>query len=223
MSQSPSTPTPLEELPFEIQRLILSQAPTFDTLRALVHASPRLHSVYVQDRLPILRDFIEQAFDGFLVHAHAASLSGTDEFQRSRTESMLWGFVATYRQQLANSDSTAAKLSLEDIIQLVRFHQSVIELLTDRYAAWALAALSSSPTSDPLSGTERRRIQRGLYNLQVFCNLCGSRGGDAAYQSSSETPSIASVSFACCQPGRLRRSYVSTRLRGTCTVPLSIR
>lgn len=176
MSQSPSTPTPLEELPFEIQRLILSQAPTFDTLRALVHASPRLHSVYVQDRLPILRDFIEQAFDGFLVHAHAASLSGTDEFQRSRTESMLWGFVATYRQQLANSDSTAAKLSLEDIIQLVRFHQSVIEPLTDRYAAWALAALSSSPTSDPLSGTERRRIQRGLYNLQVFCNLCGSRG-----------------------------------------------
>ena len=89
MSQ-PSTPAPLEELPFEIQRLILSEAPTFDTLRALVHASPRLHSVYVQDRLPILRDFIEQTFDGFLAHAHSAYISGTDEFQKTRTESMLW-------------------------------------------------------------------------------------------------------------------------------------
>jgi hypothetical protein len=65
---------------------------------------------------------------------------------------------------------------LEEIIEMIHFHQSVIEPLTDRYATWALAALSSSPTSYPLSGTERRRIQRALYNLQVFCNLCGSRG-----------------------------------------------
>ena len=61
-------------------------------------------------------------------------------------------------------------------MELVRFHQSVIEPLTERYATWALAALSSSSSSYPLSGTERRRIQRALYNLQVFCNLCGSRG-----------------------------------------------
>ncbi|KAH6842373.1 hypothetical protein B0I37DRAFT_381771 [Chaetomium sp. MPI-CAGE-AT-0009] len=177
---SESPPALLEELPFEIQHLILSQAPTFDTLRALVHASPRLHSVYIQDRLPLLRNVTEQAFDGFLIDAHMAYLSGTDEFQQSRTEPMLWEFVETYRQRLtrtsAPSDSAAAQLSLEDIVQLARFHKSVIEPLTDRYATWALAALSSSPASYPLSGAERRRIQRALYHFQVFCNLCGSRG-----------------------------------------------
>src|SRR5690606_11955539 len=75
-----SAPSPLEQLPFEIQRLILPQAPTFEALCALVHASPQLHSVYVQDRLPILRDFVEQSFGGFLVDAHAEYVSGSKEF-----------------------------------------------------------------------------------------------------------------------------------------------
>ncbi|KAL2137703.1 hypothetical protein VTI28DRAFT_8515 [Corynascus sepedonium] len=78
--QLSSAPTSLEELPFEIHRLILSQAPTFDALHALVHTSPQLHYVYVQNRLPILRNFVRQTFDGFLVDAHAAYLSRTDEF-----------------------------------------------------------------------------------------------------------------------------------------------
>jgi hypothetical protein len=70
----------------------------------------------------------------------------------------------------------AAQLSLEELIQIIRFHCSVIEPLTERYATWALAALSSSPKDAPLSDTERRRIQRALYRMQVFCNVCGSRG-----------------------------------------------
>ncbi|KAK4238270.1 hypothetical protein C8A03DRAFT_33724 [Achaetomium macrosporum] len=96
ISQTSSRARSLEGLPFEIQQPILSRAPTVDTLRALVHASPRLHSVYVQDRLPILRVVVEQNFDGFLVDAHAAYLSGTNEFQQSRSEPMLWEFVEAY-------------------------------------------------------------------------------------------------------------------------------
>jgi hypothetical protein len=179
-AQPSSWPTSLEQLPFEIQRLILPQVPTFDALRALVHASPQLHSVYVQDRLPILRDFVEQSFGGFLVDAHAAYVSGSNEFQQSRSEPRLWEFVDAYQRRLATyvagSSSLAAQLSLEELIQLIRFHCSVIEPLTERYATWALAALSSSPKHYPLSGTERRRIQRALYRMQVFCNVCGSRG-----------------------------------------------
>lgn len=76
---------------------------------------------------------------------------------------------------MAASD-LAAQLPLEDVIQLARFHRSVIEPLTERYATWALAALSSSPETSPLSGIERRRIQRALYRYEVFCNVCGSRG-----------------------------------------------
>ncbi|KAH6847594.1 hypothetical protein B0I37DRAFT_375424 [Chaetomium sp. MPI-CAGE-AT-0009] len=178
---SSSTHAPLESLPFEIHRLILSQSPTFTTLRALVHASPQLHSVYVQDQQPILRDFVAQSFDGFLVDAHAAYLSGRDDFQQSRSHATLWEFIDAYRHRLTTAVATAsdlaAQLPWEQVIQLIRFHHSVIEPLTERYATWALAALSSSPENRyPLSGTERRRVQRALYRLQIYCNVCGSRG-----------------------------------------------
>jgi len=168
-------PAPLEALPFEIQRLILSQVPTIDDLRALVHASPQLHRVYVEDRAPILREFVERAFDGFLVDAQAAYRSGTDDFQLSRTEAALWEFVDDYQQRLSETVARS-DLLLEHLVQMVRFHCSIIEPLTERYATWALAALSSSPQDYPLSDTERRRIQRGFYRLQVFCNVCGFRG-----------------------------------------------
>lgn len=178
MAQSSTVNTSLETLPFEIQRLILSQAPTLGTMRALVQASPQLHSVYAQDRLRILGAFVEQSLDGILFDAHAAYLSGTDEFQQTRNEPMLWEFLHDFqnrRATVAPSD-LAAQLALEDLVQLARFHHSVIEPLTERYSIWALAALSSSPQDCPLSGTERRRIQRALYRYQIYCNLCGSRG-----------------------------------------------
>ncbi|KAK3897831.1 hypothetical protein C8A05DRAFT_38596 [Staphylotrichum tortipilum] len=66
-----------------------STALTLDTLRAFVHASPQLHSVYAQDRLRILRAFVEQNLDGILSDAHAVYLSGTGEFQQTRDEPML--------------------------------------------------------------------------------------------------------------------------------------
>ena len=69
-------------------------------------------------------------------------------------------------------------MSLEDIIPLIHFHRSVIEPLTERYATWALAALSSGsyPQSHPLGGVEGPRIHRALYRLEVFCNLSRFRG-----------------------------------------------
>lgn len=175
---TPAASPLLENLPFEIQQLILTQAPTFDTLRALVHASPQLHRVYAEDRTRILRAFVEQSLDGILFDAHAVCLSGSDQFQQTRGEPMIWDFLHSYqhrRMTVAASD-LAAQLDLEDLIQLARFHRSVIEPLTERYAIWALAALSSSPKHCPLSGTERQRIQRALYRYQLYCNVCGSRG-----------------------------------------------
>ncbi|KAK4097055.1 hypothetical protein N658DRAFT_500929 [Parathielavia hyrcaniae] len=180
--QTSSSPlAPLELLPFEIQRLILAQSPTFNTLRAFVHASPQLHSVYVQDRQRIVRDFVEQSFDGFLVDAHAAYISGSESFQQSRSNAPTWEFIDAYRDQLAtavaSASALAAQLPWDQVMHLIRFHCSIIEPLTERYATWALAAMSSSPENRyPLSGTERRRIQRALYRLQIYCNVCGSRG-----------------------------------------------
>jgi hypothetical protein len=146
-SSTVAVPASLETLPFEIQRVILSQAPTLNSVRALVHVSPQLHSVYAQDRLRILRAFVEQSLDAILFDADAAYLSGTDELQQTRDEPMLWALLDDFqnrRTSVAPSD-LAAQLALEDLVQLARFHQSIIEPLTERYSVWALAALSSSP------------------------------------------------------------------------------
>jgi hypothetical protein len=185
-----STVPSLETLPFEIQRLVLAQAPNWDTLGALVHASPQLYRVYVRDRPRILRDFVEQTLDGILLDAHAACISGTDQFQRIRNPPMLWEFVDNYqhRRTTTSASDLVAELTLSDLLQLARFHRSVIEPLTSRYATWALAALSSSPEKWPLSGTERRRIQRALYHYQIYCNVCGSRGEGRSSQHHIEQP-----------------------------------
>ncbi|KAL2258661.1 hypothetical protein VTK26DRAFT_7950 [Humicola hyalothermophila] len=119
-----------------------------------------------------------------IFEVHVTYVSGQDAFQENREESMLWDFFNEYERRRSESSSAAvaALLSLEDAVEIAHFHSSVIEPLTQRYAIWALASLSSSPEAQPLSETETRRIQRGLYLLQLFCNACCStgKGGSAS-------------------------------------------
>ncbi|ROV92313.1 hypothetical protein VSDG_07262 [Cytospora chrysosperma] len=180
---SSTAPYPsLEKLPVEIQRLVLSKAPTLPSLSALVHASPRLHRVYVDNRAAILRSVLVEVLDGMLVDALGAYESSTDTFQKVREESLLWAFVERQEAKYTTTGiDWTVELSLDDMIHLLRFHTSVVEPLTERYASWALASLPSSSTNDqagqqPLSDTERCRIQRAMYRLQIFCNVCGSLG-----------------------------------------------
>lgn len=180
-SSTASRPS-LETLPVELQLLILSQTSALSTLSALVHASPRLHRVYVDDRPLILRSVLRNALNGTLLDAVGAYYSGTDFFQRARNESFLWDFVEEYESEYTTTATDwPAALSLDEIIQILHFHTSIIEPLTDRYASWALASLpvpstTEQPRKQPIRFTERCRIQRAMYRLQVFCNVCGSIG-----------------------------------------------
>ncbi|KAL2284823.1 hypothetical protein FJTKL_08652 [Diaporthe vaccinii] len=62
-------------------------------------------------------------------------------------------------------------LSLTVAHKMAYFHLRVVEPLTERYARWALGALSSSPEAAPLTVTEKVRIQRAMYRLQTICNI----------------------------------------------------
>lgn len=184
---SPETPRPsLETLPVELQRLIMCHAADLISLSALIHASPKLHRVYAQHRRSVLRDLVTQTLDGIHLDALDAYRSGTEAFQKTRTEPLLWNFVEE-QQAIRFADPPppagdwTAGLSLDDIICILRFHASVVEPLTGAFASWALGELPSTPEnkgaykSAPLSYTERRRIQRALYRMQMVCNLCGSQ------------------------------------------------
>lgn len=160
---NPVSPS-LETLPVEIQTEILAGATTLQSLRALVHASPPFHHVYSHNRLSILKKTLEHTLDGVLVDAHAAYQSGAPDVRFS---------FGDYQERLltVSTEPTLEGLSLAEATQMASFHLSVVEPLTDRYASWALCALSSSPKAVPLSKTEKARIQRAMYRLQIICNM----------------------------------------------------
>lgn len=185
---SPTAPGPsLETLPVELQRLIMSKTPGLESLSALVHASPELHRVYAEHRMSVLRDVVTQTLDGIGVDALGAYLSGTEAFQKTHNESLLWTFVEEQQARYSAgppppAGDWTAELSLDEIIHIIRFHISVIEPLTEAFAHWAVGALPSKPENEAacksvsLSDVERRRMQRGLYRMQMLCNLYGSQG-----------------------------------------------
>lgn len=145
-----TTPQPsLEKLPVELQVLVMSKAPTLQSLSALVHASPQLHRIYIEDRVPILRSVLAQILNGMLVDALGVYHSSTNLFQATREESLLWAFVHEHEAKYTKTATDwTAELSFDDIIHLLRFHTSVLEPLTERYASWALASLPCSSTEE---------------------------------------------------------------------------
>lgn len=167
----------LEGLPSEIQRHILSAIQDLPALRALVRASPKLHRVYAQNRLHILRDCVTRSVG---CDALAAFLTSTESFRRTDiTQPLIQGFLDGYKESLTTGSPLPVmsnfSVRLADYIYIARFHLSTVEPLTERYAVCALAALGSSPTTAPLGETEKWRIQRAMYRLETFCNLCSER------------------------------------------------
>lgn len=137
LGSSAIAPQPsLENLPVELQGLILSKAPTLQSLRALVHASPDLHRVYSGDRLRILQFVLGNILEGMLIDALGAYYSGTDLFQGARERSLLWAFIKEHEAKYTTAESDwIAQLSFEDIISLAHFHVLVLEPLAQRYAS----------------------------------------------------------------------------------------
>jgi hypothetical protein len=172
---SPSAPqTSLENLPVEVQALILSQTPNLPSLRALVHSSPTLHQVYSGDRLRILQSVLDNVVGGMVLEALA-----TPQCETMLSEEAIETFFGwpVHKDDKARYDMPESywldQLGLGDMIRLLQFHSRVIEPLTEQYVNWALTSLHTSPEEQaiwqqPLRTTERRRIQRAMYRLQIF-------------------------------------------------------
>ena len=159
----------LERLPVEIQTRILVES-SLDSLRALLRSSPRFYYVYSQNRLPIIRKVLNCALDGIFPDAYAACMS--DRYFAAAAAT--WGHLRY--EYLESPDEVPSALaigglSLEITQKMAHFHLRVVEPLTERYCRWALGALSSSLHAAPLTKTEKSRIQRAMYRLQVICNL----------------------------------------------------
>lgn len=160
---------PLERLPVEIQTRILVES-SLDSLPAIIRSSPRFLHVYSQNRLSVLRNILSSSLEGFFPDAYVACTS--DPYFRV-ADTNWWHLRHEYLENpdIVPPSLDIAGISLETIQQMAYFHLRVVEPLTERYCRWALGALSSSPLAAPLTKTEKSRIQRAMYRLQVVCNL----------------------------------------------------
>lgn len=159
----------LERLPVEIQTRILVES-CLGSLRTLIRSSPRFYYVYSQDRLLILNKVLNFVLDGIFLDAYAACQY---ESYWTAVTTTPWLPLDDY---LENPDTAPSApvidgLCLEAAQKMAYFHLRVVEPLTERYARWALGVLSSSPQAALLTKTEKSRIQRAMYRLQVICTL----------------------------------------------------
>lgn len=162
----------LESLPVEIQIAILAES-SLESLRALINSSPRFYHVYFRNRTSILNKSLKRTLGGIFQDARAACRSERASAEVGAAAAAVRFSFEDYLESLRTdpTGSTTDGISLAVAQRMAHFHLRVVEPLTERYACWALGALSSSPDAALLTRTEKARIQRSMYRLQIICNM----------------------------------------------------
>ncbi|OJJ87649.1 uncharacterized protein ASPGLDRAFT_63789 [Aspergillus glaucus CBS 516.65] len=169
--------TPLENLPAEIRRHLLSTL-DYEGLKALVHASSIYHQQYLLNRHHLLCKCLETTLGSNTTGACAVYQSGLVEFSKTRTEEIITQFLESYgNSRFLSQYSFLKTLILDQVISIVAFHLSIIKPLARYYAGWTVVNLAkdTKDTQDylSLSSTEETRLTRALYRFQLYCNLFG--------------------------------------------------
>lgn len=180
----PSKSTPLEDLPAEIRRHLLSIL-DYERLKCLVHTSPIYHQQYLLDRQYILCKSLENTLgsSGLITDACAIYQSGLLNLSETNPKEKITRFLRSYQDchSIPSSQfSFLMSLPVDEVISIGTFHRSVIKPLSQEYAGWAQGNLTNETTTSthnyqPLSSTEETRIVRALYRFELYCTLFGVR------------------------------------------------
>lgn len=187
--RDPPPPASLDGLPTELKQVIMEQLPDIQTLSALVHASARYYRAYRDRRLPVLQSVLWRELEHDVVNVMAAveasELSVTDP-DRVR---VVRNFLLDHdRKRQMAKDPTSSVRSLRtfrtwsstaDRVAMVLRLRAAISYLTGDFCLWiAQASLPYSMRTcrkQPLepSTTERQRMQRAFYRLEILRCLFG--------------------------------------------------
>lgn len=169
----------LECLPTEIQSAILLNIRDVVSLKTLIHASPRYHSVYLSQRHAILKQVLSNSihpdvlYDACSAVHSIKTMSSNVEDQAARVNA----FLSEYE---SNRDgwTPPEQFDLERVSRLARLQLQVQHATEDLYQT----AFSSHPFTGqllghggPLSLDEIRRLCRAFYRFEIFCNLFRNR------------------------------------------------
>jgi hypothetical protein len=187
----------LQKLPAELRLQILSKLDP-KSLGNLVLASRVYYEQFSTDRKTLIFKSFMNMLSGAALDAQMAYQSGTKDYLHARTKESVAEFLQSYFHYRfstpwssphgMSSDGTAPDnlrpndtFTMDEVLSMIRFHQSVVKPLAQHFADWALQNLAQSPRvlafSQPLTETEETRIFRALYRYQICANLFGHRRG----------------------------------------------
>ena len=165
----------LEDVPVEIQQMILHQMPDFPTLQVLISASPAYLRAYLSQRHSIMSDILHRSIHPDVLH-DAMAIVDALKLSRNYDDYVpnLKAFVEHYRTTRASLGVEFEPLEPNTTEELWEFHLLVLDVTKD----FCDYALSTHPVTGQsmdhytsLSPNEVRRIHRALYRYELFTRL----------------------------------------------------
>ncbi|KAK4861678.1 hypothetical protein LT330_003713 [Penicillium expansum] len=183
---SPNLNAPLESLPPDIRRHLLSML-ELETLKSLVHASPVFYQQYPVDQKWVLCRSLAAAFrsNSLIYEVRTVYECDLKAFWETRTKDTVTqsvqvygdGRSASHNSPFSESVTLNRELMLDEAIRITKFYFSIIQPFTRKYTSSALENLASAlripynQHSDRLNVTEEIRLMRALYRFQLCCNI----------------------------------------------------
>lgn len=165
----------LEDVPVEIQQIILHQMPDFPTLQALISASPAYLRAYLSQRHSIMSDILHRSIPPDVL-PDAIAIVDALKLPRNYDDYVpnLKAFVEQYRTTRASLNVDFEPIEPNTTEDLWEFHLLVLDVTKD----FCDYTLSTHPVTGQsldhytsLSPNEVRRIHRALYRYELFTRL----------------------------------------------------
>ncbi|CZR58497.1 uncharacterized protein PAC_08389 [Phialocephala subalpina] len=179
----PST-SRLENLPKELQSLILQNLPDCTTLRALIRSSTTYHTSYLGQRQFILSQVLlnELGPECLFLACALEQCSIISDLHTSGAEfltRMFNGFFIHYYDQLetAKDGDWLEGKDLDTVISITRLHWLIVSVASIYLTQLAKNPLTKaiSRNQGPPSRHEIQRVVRALYHFEIYCSLFTSR------------------------------------------------
>jgi hypothetical protein len=164
----------LEQLPPELIQVVLSELPDIASLESAVLTGPHLYYAFMDAEAQITKKVFLQQIPAELLHdTLAAEVSSREEtWRREKADDFLSQYFARDQQPFRSS----LQWKLSQVLSLARLYNIINFFTTDLVSP----ILTQNPLSgdkevtsswQPLSQSERNRIQCNFYRFQIYCNL----------------------------------------------------
>ena len=178
---------PLEQLPAEIQQMILSALPDFQSLQAAILCSSTIYAAFASANASVTSRVLLNQVDFDVMPEAFTALQSLHLFKagqrrtREETREVHDQFAAEYLNQRRQSTGL---LLLHDAMRIVKLHEC-IHAWAATFADATLKTMReetmyerSEPDPDPYDSVqvdatdnEMKRIKRAFYLVEIYCNL----------------------------------------------------